>query len=523
MKLSIEHKGNYQYAKIPGKSYRVDGKVRKKDVVYLGRVIDLDKGVFFSKERGVYTYDVTTGEYGTADPKYLGSLDQDRRKKEKIILDFGDVYLVDEFIKDIGYDKVLDSIGYGNADTLKAMVVYYIVSERANVYAKTWQEGSFASVLYPRADLHSPRISDFLEALGRDEIRRTYFQSHIKWIKENICDDPAILIDSTGLPNDIKINLTQISNHNGDINNEARMITSVQRDSGFPLMFRAIPGNIVDVSTLSRTITLLSEYGMSTDLSLLDAGYFSDDNVDLLFKSQIDFVMRLPERNRTLYNEVLKKAQPTLRSKENLVKFRDRYVYIKRVECKIGNNKNLAYAYVGFDVDGSGDTNHKVITSSRKKAKSLVDMHNAFESSGVFILISSIAYDAEDILDVYYIRQQVEQYFDISKGISRLTPLRVHTEQRVLGHLLLCQIAATINLAISKRMNQYFENREGMFMALRNQKCEVFAERIVTYEGQSDANQFYKKLKIDYPISFKRQKNTWIPTDTILSPSESQA
>ena len=34
MKLSIEHKGNYQYAKIPGKSYRVDGKVRKKGVVY---------------------------------------------------------------------------------------------------------------------------------------------------------------------------------------------------------------------------------------------------------------------------------------------------------------------------------------------------------------------------------------------------------------------------------------------------------------------------------------------------------
>lgn len=85
------------------------------------------------------------------------------------------------------------------------------------------------------------------------------------------------------------------------------------------------------------------------------------------------------------------------------------------------------------------------------------------------------------------------------EGISRLTPLRVHTEQRVLGHLLLCQIAATINLAIQKKMDQYFENLEGMFMALRNQKCEISAEQIVTYEAQSDANQFYNKLKIDYP------------------------
>ena len=522
MKLSIEQKGNHQYAKIPGKSVRINGKVRKTGVTYLGRVIDLSKGVFCSKERGVYTFDVNTGEYGTADPSYLGGLSCDRRKKEKLILDFGDAFLVDEFIRNIGYDKVLESIGYGNPDTLKAMVTYYIVSEKANAYAKTWLEGSFASVLYPRADLTSPRISDFLEALGRDEIRRAYFQAHIKWIKENVCDDPAILIDSTGLPNDIRINLTQISNHNGDINNEARMITSVQRDSGYPLMFRAVPGNIVDVSTLARTITLLAEYGMSTDMSLLDAGYYSDDNMDLLYRAGIDFVIRLPERNSTLYNSVLKKAQPTLRRKENLVRYRDRYVYIKRVKCSIGKNKNPAYAYVGFDVDGSGDTNHKIINSSRKKAKSIDAMHDAFESSGIFVLISSTAFDASEILEIYYLRQQVEQYFDISKGISRLTPLRVHTEQRVLGHLLLCQIAATINLAIQKRMDQYFENREGMFMALRNQKCEVFAERIVTYEGQSDANQFYKKLRIDYPISFKRQKNKWIQCESIPSPQDDE-
>ena len=231
----------------------------------------------------------------------------------------------------------------------------------------------------------------------------------------------------------------------------------------------------------------------------------------------MQFPAATPERNRTRYNEILRKGQPDLRRKENLVKFRDRYVYVKRVECRIGNEKNLAYAYIGFDVDGSGDTNHKVITSSRKKAKSIDAMHDAFESSGIFILISSIAFDSEEILEVYYIRQQVEQYFDVSKGISRLMPLRVHTEQRVLGHLLLCQIAATINLAIQKRMNQYFENREGMFMVLRNQKCEVFAERIVTYEGQSDANQFYRKLRIDYPISFKRTKDQWIASDTIPS------
>ncbi len=69
-------------------------------------------------------------------------------------------------------NSYLESIKYGNPDTLKAMLEYYIISEKANVHAKTWQEGSFASVLYPKADLRSPRISNFLESLGRDEVRR---------------------------------------------------------------------------------------------------------------------------------------------------------------------------------------------------------------------------------------------------------------------------------------------------------------------------------------------------------------
>ena len=39
-KLSFQTKGNYKYAKVPGTSYRENGKIRKKGTIYLGRVID---------------------------------------------------------------------------------------------------------------------------------------------------------------------------------------------------------------------------------------------------------------------------------------------------------------------------------------------------------------------------------------------------------------------------------------------------------------------------------------------------
>lgn len=335
------------------------------------------------------------------------------------------------------------------------MVEYYVLSNRANVHANTWYKGSFAKILYPKADIHSQRISRLLDGFGAEAVRRSYFDAHIKWLKKYVCDDPAIIIDSTGLPNSIKMNMTQASNHNGKISNEARMVTAIQRDSGYPIMFRAIPGNIVDVTTLSTTITTLAEYDVQTDLAMLDAGYVSTDNIKSLFSAGIDFVARLPEKNKSIYDGVLAKGLGVLKRPENLLEFNGRYVYAKQVECQVGDD--TAYAYLCYDVDASSDENHKAIKHSRKKKKSESEMHRVIETSGLFVIISSLPYEPDGILTVYYTRQLVEQYFDIGKGLSRLTPLRVHTERRVLGHLLLSQIAATINLYIQKKMHSSFE------------------------------------------------------------------
>ena len=500
MQLSYQKKGNYTYAKVPGKSYREGGRVRKRNAIYLGRVIDKKNNVFYNKERGIFTYDISTGTYGEADASYQGNLKNDRRKKPNLILDFGDSYFLDSLLKTMHYDEVLNGIDYQNKDTLWAMVEYYILSNKANMHANTWYEGSFANVLYPSADIHSQRISKLLDALGTEAVRRSYFKAHIDWLKKYICNDPAIIIDSTGLPNAIRMNMTQISNHNGKINNEARMITAVQRDSGYPIMFRAVPGNIVDVSTLSATITTLAQYDVKTDMAMLDAGYVSEDNIANLFTAGIEFVARLPEKNQSIYNGVLSKGLDSLKCPENLVEFNGRYVYAKQIECKVGDH--TAYAYLCFDVDASSDENHKAIKRSRKKKISDSEMHRLFESSGLFVIISSLPYQADEILTVYYTRQLVEQYFDVSKGISKLTPLRVHTEQRVLGHILLSQIAATVNLYIQQKMHSAYEDSEEMFMGLRNQKCIVYASRIVTNEGQSGATQYYNKFKIKYPVSF---------------------
>jgi transposase len=510
IKLSFQTKGNYKYAKVPGISYRENGKIRKKGTIYLGRVIDEKNFIFFSKDRGVFKFDPVNNLFLDAPENYTGQLKNDQRKKPTLILDFGDSYFLSQLISNIKYDEVIEAIGYKNSDTIYSMIMFYILTNYSCMHCNTWYEGNFAKILYPNADLHSQRISEFLKFLGREDVRQKFFRAHIEWLKKNICNDPAIVIDSTGLPNDIDIELTNVSNHNDKISNEVRMVSAVQRDSGYPLIFRAIPGNINDVSTLSTTITTLGEYSVNTDFTLLDAGYVSDKNIDELYEANIDFVARLPEKLKNLHKSIVESGISDLKTSNNLIEFMGRFVYVKDVECRVGTKQNTAYAFLCYDVAAASDKNDKTIANAKKLSKKKLkekhsDFHKIFETSGIFIILSSLPFKREEILNVYYNRLIVEQYFDLGKGLSRLIPLRVHSEDRVLGDMMLCQIAATINLYVQKTLEQSYNNSVELYLGLRNQKCTVYSTRIITNEAQSSATILYDKFKIKYPNYFDKQ------------------
>ena len=71
------------------------------------------------------------------------------------------------------------------------------------------------------------------------------------------------------------------------------MITIVQRDSEFPMLYRLAPKNVVDVSTLTRTVAILSMYGANTDMAILNAGYYTKENVDQLYDERFFLTLLL--------------------------------------------------------------------------------------------------------------------------------------------------------------------------------------------------------------------------------------
>ena len=147
----------------------------------------------------------------------------------------------------------------------------------------------------------------------------------------------GILVDSTGVPNATRMNITQISNHNGDINREVRLIYVIDRNNGMPIYFRYVAGNIIDVSTLITTVNELEQYGVSVSHAILDAGYFSEKNAAELFESGIPFMTRLAP-NKTVFKEAAAENMDDLMSQKYAYRYGERLVFIKKVPVNALNS-----------------------------------------------------------------------------------------------------------------------------------------------------------------------------------------
>lgn len=478
------------------------------DVLYLGRVLDREAGIYKSRERGIFTFNPETGEFGTPPADYVPQETEYRRKKHKIVsVDFGDAFFMNSFIHASGMMDVVDKIEYGNRDTLHAMLLFYTLSGLANCDAIHWYEGNIASLLYPQANLTSQRVSDFLASIGTQEKQIAFQQAYIQFVMEHYDQDKNILIDSSGLPNSIHFPLTARNVHNGKVSNEIRLIFVVQKSTGLPLYYRAVPGNIVDVSTLSRIFLHLDSMGIDISSCIMDAGYNSDANLDLFYdenhKCKIGFITRIGSGDKA-FKDLVSKELPNIDRKENFVKYEDRYLFIIKKKVLVGSNDdNPAWMYLGLDCGRMSDEQHKLLKRAKQDSLSVDEVYEAMQTEGVFGILSGEDYTCEEILPAYYQRQAAEQIFDFAKNYTKLLPLRINNDATFNGHLLLSYVATCIVKMIQLRLkeaNLFFGSR---LACLRNQKCTIYQNRIVTDEPQREANDTYKAFKMLCPDSIQ--------------------
>jgi hypothetical protein len=508
MFIKYYYSGEHKYARLIEAKRNDTGERYEILHCHLGRVVDEEKGIFKNRERGVFKYSLEDGFADIEDTSEY--MKQEYGSKLGLILDFGAEYVFTEALKKEGIWEIFVSVLPEKADTLMTLVLHNMLWTEARQFAEDFWKTSYARIAFPNAKLKSQRISEFLMELGNEVVFRKFFDKYLGYIiNKSKTSRHSIIIDSTGLQNDINMDLTATNVHNGLKSSEVRLILAMDRTTGYPLYFRYVKGNILDVNSLANTLADLRQYGIDVDHCIVDAGYYCKDNINDLDYFKIPYLLRLRAGNN-IYDELISENIDGLDIYKNRVIYGDRVVFIKCVPIDLHGGR--AFAYISIDHAVQTDERRKIFMKKPSDFKSDADMEEQLRNSGAFILISKQKVEVDEILPLYYSRQAVEQVFDFGKNYANLLPLRTHNEATFRGHLLVSFIATVSIMTIDKlfvKANPRAKNKKTINFiharsCLRQMKCHVYDNSVSVVEPDRKSNNVLKALKVKYVRNVSR-------------------
>jgi transposase len=438
--------------------------------------------------------------------KYLGVVIDKEKKifqktlrkklsKDELILDFGDTFLLQKFLENEGFIRILENSFGSNTNMLFNLLSYKLCHPSAMRLAEIWQRGNIIKSTF-KAELKSQRISDLMVEIGNENNYRNFFSNFLSFVNSS---QNTLLFDITAMPNQIHIPFSQWGYHDEEINKEINLMLVVDKESSLPLFFRYIPGSIPDVSCLKPTIDELSKYGIKNTCAIFDAGFYSESNIKALQgpdpdTTQVQFMVRLPS-NRTLYKELMDKSED-LESIKYATVYGKRGLFIKW--HKIDLFGKIAFAYIVLDPERKGRETRKLILGIGEKDEVVEDRDFLLKRKGIMVLISSIDLPIDEVVPFYYSRQAAEQLFKFSKDDLELLPLRTHNEESMRGYLLLVFITLIVFLLLKKRLGKKTSVEEALLI-LRNLKAKVFKDEIIIQELTKEQRQLFERFDIIVP------------------------
>lgn len=162
--------------------------------------------------------------------------------------------------------------------------------------------------------------------------------------------------------------------------------------------------------------------------------------------------------------------------------FNGRQVYLKCVPIESDGMK--LYAYVGRDKSMQEQERQRAVSEQAHSKKPLNKQafHEKMDEHGVFVLVSSRRIRADKLLSLYYVRQDIEQVFDVSKNYASLLPLNVEKEETFRGHLLMTFIATVLLQMLQNEIRQSPFSLDRILARMQTQKAKVY-EQVREFPG----------------------------------------
>ena len=173
---------------------------------------------------------------------------------------------------------------------------------------------------------------------------------------------------------------------------------------------------------------------------------------------------------------------------------------MKCVPCKIGEKGNRdAYAYLCLDCTTKREEEYRLQTQLSDKSL-----------KGIFMLVATRRIAKENLLSLYYTRNQVEDIFRLCKHWCRILPADMEKEETLRDHLLMTFMAVIVMKRILDRLSSKSCTPDMLWMALNGHRAHIFENCILVGEPVKVMNDIYKLLNIQVPTTLGYAAPQWL-------------
>ena len=303
-----------------------------------------------------------------------------------------------------------------------------------------------------------------------------------------------------------------------------------------PVAVRMLPGNIADVTVLTKELVHFKHLGLAPPLLLMDKGFDSEENRNHLLDKRMKFLMMLDCRS-TWLKTLAEKHQESMRVPSKMFYYQDDRYYATSERLSLGSEGNRrCYAHIyycsrlaenrlnrfneklhsyydqltsGADLAQISQSFQKYFTvrDTPKRGRTVILDEEAAVAkeksfSAMFIILSNVKMDARSALQLYRERDAVEKFFDDMKNTLDMKRLRVHTSKISKSRLFIHHLASILLYSCRNKLGTHESTNDSVRTILEDLSgiCEVMHSdrdgRLIT-ESTKKQREILGKLGVD--------------------------
>ena len=119
------------------------------------------------------------------------------------------------------------------------------------------------------------------------------------------------------------------------------------------------------------------------------------------------------------------------------------------------------------------------------------------------MLVSTRRIAKENLLKLYYTRNQIEDVFKLCKSNCKILPINIEKETTLSGHLLITFAASIVMKFLSDELDGTNLTTEALFMHLNYHRANIYDTEIIASEVTKIMRFIYNRFKVAIPTEIE--------------------